>query len=272
MLYFFAKICFNNIEVLNTMKDGYVQNHPKKTIYSLREVIVQVMPDNNSTQTTENYYRHKIRLIEPVLKVLGVDINLYKTASNRYKIPVILAELIYVIALEAERNSSQDSNISFLKYEEFDKISIEDRMNLLVKFFDEIAKDFPELKPFCETSKYQYLTSYKYYIEIDMLIDKLKSVRDSINLPIITFDEKYATGFVDIFDESLENGSMEIAFVSGEITTLNKNNTAFNEIHKYLWGITGNANTLPYWEDIFKTYRKIFYQISKIEKMLAKIQ
>ncbi len=256
------------------MKDGYVKNHPNKTTFSLREIITQVMPENTS-QTTENYYRHKIRIIQPILKVLGVDINLYKTSSNKYKIPALLAELVYVLAVEAEKDSSQTSNLSCIKYEELDKISVDDKIDIITNFFDEISKDFPKLKEICDYNKQMFLCSYRYYISVDLAIDKLNSIKNKIGLPLIAFDYESMNSKLEEYDKCLENNLIKVTYKNGEIETLKKPNSentpVFNEISKCLFGIKGTTNFLPYLQEMFDCLDKLSEEIENLQKVFSYI-
>lgn len=258
------------------MNKDFVKNNPNKKFFSLREIILQVYDDSDKNTLTEEYfYRNKIRIIEPVLKSLGIDIESYKSSSNRYRIPLFLAELVYILTVEAENCSSKSSCISFLKSEDYKEISVNDKLSIIIRFFDEISKDFPFLKEINDNYKSLFSQTYYYYINIDLMIDKLISIRDKIDVPLIRFDEVYKNKRLKEYKDCLDKGWLHIIMKDGtEIIPNNQDDNMFDspqgELLEFYFSIRGTEKFLPILPDTENFFNKLLSSIESIERNIDK--
>jgi len=136
-----------------------------------------------------NHCDTKKKIVKSVLSQLGFDLDDYKDGSH-YKIPIMVAELIYIIA---NHDSSRGTTLSNIHTKGVDSLNEKEKFILKRMLLNEVKKDFPELSTKCE--KLLQLHEYMYLVraEIGSMIQQLKIMQDKLYLPIIPYDSNVDT-------------------------------------------------------------------------------
>ena len=266
------------------MTEEFMRENKEKTHFNYAEIINQVYPEEFSSNDNENeYYRTRMEIISKILKNLGIDMNIYEISYNKYEIPIHLAELIFVIAKWIEENGSyQNSTISYLKRNKLSNVSIDDKIAIISNYFDEIAKDYSAISPLCDFVKKDFLTPYFHYMSLDLIIDKLISIRNTIELPLISYNKcdtdkikneydilsKYAEDTIEIFYNKKTDDKTVKYSTKIPITPLNGIN---RELAQFLFSLKGTSKILHNDVELDDCCFELAEAIEHLEKTLKKI-
>lgn len=207
------------------MNDEFLKDNINRTYFNLSEILAQPAPGYNykkyknyhdkiaweyELSTSKNrekleknrkealynineYVRNKKKIIKVILRDFGIDLEHFKKGNN-YKLPITIAELIYVLA---DADSYRGTNISKLKLEGRKGITYKERIEFTVKWLKEIVKDYLQLKSVAEDVLTEVDYLYIVYCRIDKLINTLKSMCERLFCPVLTYSPEMENIYSD---------------------------------------------------------------------------
>lgn len=188
---------FNIFEVFKMNKD-FVKNNPNKYYYDYEEIISQC---NYYGEDSGPFYDRMYKIVSPALKNLNIDIKLFQVKDKQYQIPILFAEIIYIIVDSAAMNSRKNSFASKLKNNKFNDLSFDEKCIFIMSVFSELKKDYPEFEERIEKVEFDFL--YPYYNVKDLMnfIGELKQIINMIDLPLIGYDNTIYNEIHSMFTE-----------------------------------------------------------------------
>ena len=110
------------------MNEGFIKQNSGNYYFNKDEIITQLCPKYEDISV----FKSRINQILPdVLKNLHIDIKVFKERNNKYRIPILFAEIIYIIVKEATNDSSKNSFVSKLKNNKFEELSFNDKVTFI---------------------------------------------------------------------------------------------------------------------------------------------
>lgn len=221
------KVTFNLDEILSQTSYFYDYDLGKK--YSKRNIYAD--PKDEKTieeKKAKKEYIRKLRnhcdtekeKVKLALKSMGINLEDFKE-NNRYKIPISVAELIYIISKE---DSSINSVTSKLKTNKRGNISPEERIRLNIQVFNEIKQDYCDNKAIIKKCD-EILENHSYLLntvlkELNELQNQLNSIISGLYIPLTS----YADGHKDVYRhlifrkqknryDTLKNTEVEVALL-----------------------------------------------------------
>lgn len=201
-LYFSAK------EIIEQTAPGYDYEKVKE---AKENILVDYEKENSKSYllSLKNYYSTKVNLVKNILVKFNIDLDKYK-ADGDYSVPVMMAELIYVISKMDSSKGSIISNVNTKK-----QIQYSDYFEFKKALLNEIQKDYPEFHDICD----EMLTEHNYLQEvhkqINDIIDEIKNeILDRMYAPFVPMDDniEQVIKFMNnaILDDSQENVSNQL--------------------------------------------------------------
>lgn len=158
--------------------------------------------------------KHKVDL---VLQTMGFSLSDYKCNKGNkgkicYEIPIIIAELIYVIAKE---DSARGSAVSKLKNDN-ENLTSKEKLLFRQKLFEELKKDYlsndndslqiTSIRNVCDEilGKHSYLQQV--YSKLDSAVNQLETIKKRLYAPLIPYDKNLEI-VLTAFDNQINKGT-----------------------------------------------------------------
>ncbi len=232
------------------MNSDFMKENRFRKYFNLQEILEQAneMYDYNlvkeykdicnlKTAESEKYLKQlkfycdtKKKLVKKILSIFNIKLDKYKVGKN-YEIPILLAELIYVIATE---ESSDGSVLSKLNTNKENLLKYEEHIKFKEKLLEQVKQDYPEFSEDCDEILIQHHYLLNVYNQIDDILKKFKDntgtiIKDleedilkKMYAPFIPFDyelEKVVDFMDNVFssdtkDDALHQLSLDIKVLS----------------------------------------------------------
>lgn len=270
------------------MTEEFMKANPEKYYFNFKEIIVQTLPEyykqrikkeiefatnktpfesekHNPATTIENEYCDPLqRKVKKVMENLGVNIEKYKDQKGNYKIPILFAEMIYVLAKTFSENTSKNSFASYLFKNEFELPSPDDKKELINSTFEELKKDYPHISEKANIMQMEFMYPYNKIETIKEYIEHLKKIQNSIGMPMIGYDEILYNTWSDIFNNSkdgIENEELYDYII----------NHPGHQLLQQFYSLNGTTEILLYDEELEKSLKRIEKNIKQLEKELNRV-
>lgn len=246
------------------MTEEFMKANPEKYYFDYKELILQSLTEY---ETAETFYERIQKVLPKCLKNLQIDIKLFETSHKRYKIPILFAEIIYIIVREAAKDSSTNSFVSLLKNNKFNKLSFDNKLKFVTMVFDELKKDYPSHIEFIEKVEFNFL--YPYYNVKDLMnfCYELNQIKKLIELPLIGYDDEINDFFHGLFTQVSEKVKEEYK------EQYNKHiEHAGHQLVEQLWSLRGSTYLLLQDNELDECFEKIKSDIENLKQVLTRVQ
>lgn len=246
------------------MTEEFMRANPEKYYFDYKELILQCITEY---ETIETFYDRIQKVLPKCLKNLQIDIKLFETTHKRYEIPILFAEIIYIIVREAAKDSSTNSFVSLLKNNKFNKLSFDNKLKFIIMVFDELKKDYPTHIEVIEKVEFNFL--YPYYNVKDLMNfkDKLCQIESLIELPLIGYDKEINDFFHGIFTQS--EGKIEEKYKE-QYNKLIKH--AGHQLAEQLWSLRGSTYLLLQDNELNECFEKLKADIENLKQVLTRVE
>lgn len=270
------------------MTEEFMKANPEKYYFNFREIILQAVPEyvnkdieealkkltdsedfsekqkRKIIKENENlYYDPTQKKIKKAMKNLGFDTDLYKDENNHYKIPIIFAEMIYILAKNLASNSAKGSFASRLISNDLKKPTPKEKKNFINDVFEELKKDYPHIASKATEMQKELLYPYNKIKQIENVIKDLNTIKNSIEIPLISFDEK----IYDKWDNIFSNMRKDID--NKEYYDYILNHPGHQLIQQF-YSLSTTTPLLQYNEELEKSIKNVENSIKKLSKEIEK--
>jgi len=270
------------------MTEEFMKANPEKYYFNFKEIIVQTLPKSyreriekeiefatnvtpfesekrNPATTIENEYCDPMqRKVKKVMENLGINIEKYKDQKGNYKIPILFAEMIYVLAKTFSENTSKNSFASYLFKNEFELPSTDDKKELINSTFEELKKDYPHISEKANKMQIEFMYPYNKINKIKEYIKHLEKIQNSIGIPMIGYDEILYNKWDDFFN-NLRDDIKDTEYYDYII------NHPGHQLLQHFYSLSGTTEILSYDEELEKALKRIEKNINQLEKELNRV-
>lgn len=270
------------------MTEEFMKANPEKYYFNFKEIIVQTLPKSyreriekeiefatnvtpfesekhNPATTIENEYCDPMqRKVKKVMENLGINIEKYKDQKGNYKIPILFAEMIYVLAKTFSENTSKNSFASYLFKNEFELPSTDDKKELINSTFEELKKDYPHISEKANKMQIEFMYPYNKFDKIKEYIKHLEKIQNSIGIPMIGYDEILYNKWDDFFN-NLRDDIKDTEYYDYII------NHPGHQLLQHFYSLSGTTEILSYDEELEKALKRIEKNINQLEKELNRV-
>lgn len=244
------------------MNNKFMEKFPNKSYFSYEDILRQSITEG--IKYTESYYKQRQEAINHILQNLNIDVSDFKQKDNKYYFPVLFAEIIYIIAIDLEKNPTKFSISSKLKRNKIEEISFDDRLSFMIEIFTELKKDYPTYKSIIDETACYFLYPYYNVKDLNICIQKLNNMIQDIELPLISYnpDQNHK------IHEFLKTDKGKV-FIQNNIQEYNSNTTKMEEelIEQLLSIDSSNPIMIPT-NELNEQIQKTKNEIDKLQNFL----
>lgn len=204
------------------------------------------------------------RKVKKVMENLGINIEKYKDQKGNYKIPILFAEMIYVLAKTFSENTSKNSFASYLFKNEFELPSTDDKKELINSTFEELKKDYPHISEKANKRQMEFMYPYNKIDTLNNCITQLTDIKNSIETPIIGYDEAVYNkwdDFLNYLRDDIKNTEYYDYII----------NLPGHQLLQHFYSLSGTTEILLYDEELEKALKRIEKNIKQLEKEFNKV-
>lgn len=270
------------------MTEEFMKANPEKYYFNFKEIIIQTLPKSykerikkeiefatnithfesekyNPATIIENEYCDPLqRKVKKVMENLGVNIEKYKDQKGNYKIPILFAEMIYVLTKAFSENTSKNSFASYLFNNKFKLSSPDNKKELINSTFEEFKKDYPHISEKANKMQMEFMYPYNKIDTLNNYITQLTDIKNSIETPIIGYDEVIYNKWDDFFNN-----------LRGDIKNTEYYDYIINhpghQLLQQFYSLSGTTEILLYDEELEKSLKRIEKNIKQLEKELNRV-